>query len=219
MNKPRADWADKLWRLWMAGTSTAAIAAELDWPKNTVCSRVGTMRKREGDSVWPMRSAASEGGKSTSRKMGQVNKWTDEEIDRLRKLWGETRDRRLCAKELGRPSSSVGAQVHRMRGIEGPSIWPIDGNKKNGPSIARAVGLTQGAPPPDVEARAHDRAMKATSGEGVDFDALTFRCCRWPLTGADGVHRFCGAPRRGGEVWYCEDHAALSIGAVARRAA
>ena len=219
MNKPRADWADKLWRLWMAGTSTAAIAAELDWPKNTVCSRVGTMRKREGDSVWPMRSAASEGGQSTSRKVGQVNEWTDEEVDRLRQLWGETRSRALCAKALNRAPSAIGGKLNRLRESEGVAAWPLETSRKNAASLARAAGLTQGAPPPDVEVRAHDRAMKATSGAGVAFDALTFRCCRWPLTGADGVHRFCGAPRRGGEVWYCEGHAALSIDAVKRRAA
>ena len=61
MSDKRENWTDdeteELQRLWVSGTSQAAIGREMGRPKNSINSKVNRMRKIEGEERWPERES------------------------------------------------------------------------------------------------------------------------------------------------------------------
>lgn len=145
--------------------------------------------------------------------------WTDERVDRLKKLWTEGLSASQIAKELGGVTrNAVIGKVHRL-GLSGratPSRPPRRAVKPHRPRPAirpsiRPVMRAQPAPPPPVEAE------RLPSGEFATVLTLSEHICKWPIGDPDQQgFRFCGR-RTKPSAPYCDAHARMAYQPTKKR--
>ncbi len=130
--------------------------------------------------------------------------WTDEKIEKLKKLWEKGLSASQIAERLGDGISrnAVIGKVHRLGLKSRPS--PV--------KTARKTGEGEKAAP----AR-KPRARRRTEERRVHLLDLTERMCKWPIghPGEPDFH-FCGKPSEPG-LPYCAEHCAEAYQAPARR--
>lgn len=165
-------------------------------------------------------------------RRSRANDLSPEDLDRIEALARQGISAKNIGIEIGRPKGTIISAFRKLR-ESGRFVIPArkrqaDLAKDSGVGMAKralrrkAVVEAVKAPKPRegvaekpaVEA-GFVRAMRATScarNSGVPLEALTSIACRWPLTGADGVTRFCGRAtcgQRGLRELYCDTHAPM----------
>ncbi|RMF18043.1 MAG: global cell cycle regulator GcrA-like protein [Alphaproteobacteria bacterium] len=129
--------------------------------------------------------------------------WTEDNIEKLKKLWEKGLSASQIAEKLGDGISrnAVIGKVHRLGLKSRPS--PVKAPRK-------AAETKTG--------RAHKpRARKKTEDKRVHLLDLTERMCKWPIghPGEPDFH-FCGKPSQPG-LPYCAEHCSEAYQAPARR--
>jgi len=120
--------------------------------------------------------------------------WTDEKIEKLKKLWGKGLTASQIAAEIGDGISrnAVIGKAHRLKLPSRPSPVKADPEKKE-----KAVEKPAAAP--EVESK------KTTLLD------LTEQTCKWPIGHpGDADFYFCGKPSRPG-VPYCPEHCQMAF--------
>ena len=160
--------------------------------------------------------------------------WTDERVDRLRKLWSEGLSASQIATEIGGVSrNAVIGKVHRL-GLSGRAKGNADGQTQK----SRKPGHVEGAPAaPELEevsmiadgtpavAASNDVAEAAPVrepvavplSERVTIMDLRESMCRWPIGDpTSSEFHFCGGRAITG-LPYCPHHAQIAYQPVADR--
>lgn len=146
--------------------------------------------------------------------------WTDERLERLRRLWAEGMSASKIGVQMGISKNSVVGKVHRLKLPSRPS--PIQ--PRSEPKAKRAPKQTlppvkpeqivKEEPKPAVVARQVEPVKKPVAAPRVIAD----RPCQWPFgdPGETGF-RFCGCPSERGRP-YCAEHVAVAyVGAFTNR--
>jgi GcrA cell cycle regulator len=151
--------------------------------------------------------------------------WTDERLDRLKKLWSEGLSASQIAAELGVTRNAVLGKSHRLGLVRNPSAkadspHPLKPSRplpptsttepfmKHGPKTVTDMGSCQpaaqpSAEPPQVEA-------VSPQPEGVTIMELRESMCRWPNGDPTRPEfRYCGAGAIEG-LPYCSHHARIA---------
>jgi GcrA cell cycle regulator len=140
--------------------------------------------------------------------MNNKSTWTEEQIERLRRLWLQGFSAARIAMRLnnGHSRNSVIGIIHR-RGFNGrpPKPRVIKRDRTIKPRVKRERTITlaplvpvRSAPPPPPPPPAPENGLRLTE--------LTEGCCHWPY--GDRDFRFCGAPAVNGV--YCAAHLAVA---------
>jgi len=144
--------------------------------------------------------------------------WTDERVERLKKLWAEGLSAGQIAKRLnGVSRCGVIGKVHRLRLSE---TGGFNRAAPSAPLAARPRVAAAPKPKPErrmkiagrgtvfEEAEAHPpRVVIPFSDEGPGLRSIMeigFEECRWVCAPVDGVPTFCGAAATGS---WCKAHA------------
>lgn len=146
--------------------------------------------------------------------------WSDERVEKLKKLWGEGLSASQIAKELGGVTrNAVIGKVHRL-GLSGratPSRPPTRSvAKANRPRPAvrpspRSFVARVATKPAPVE------PQRLPNGEFATVLTLSDHVCRWPIGDpSDRNFRFCGRRPKSGSP-YCESHAVQAYQPAKRR--
>lgn len=166
-----------------------------------------------------------------------VGGWTDERVDRLRKLWAEGLSASQIATEIGGVSrNAVIGKVHRLglagRAKAGPEAGvpkarkpaQVDGAAQaaggeeaamvaDGAGAAQAAGGGDGAAPPAPRLE----EVVVPLSERVTIMELRESMCRWPIGDPTSQEfRFCGGRAITG-LPYCSHHAQIAYQPVADR--
>jgi GcrA cell cycle regulator len=159
--------------------------------------------------------------------------WTDERVERLRRLWTDGLSASQIAKELGGVTrNAVIGKVHRL-GLSGraaPSRPPERQVKRTRPRAAIApqrIAIATPARKPlaaeapvEIPMVATDAPMtpaKLPSGEFATVLNLSEHICKWPIGDpSDAEFRFCGRKAKSGAP-YCEGHCQVAFQAPKRR--
>jgi GcrA cell cycle regulator len=158
--------------------------------------------------------------------------WTDNRVERLKKLWAEGLSARVIAARLGGfdntndgGRSAVISKAHRI-GLAGrkSKSWQQHGGRARSEAPARRSGHSNRprkkptfnpAPAPSA-----GPDLEIPPSERKTLMQLTPSCCRWPLGDPQKPDfHFCGRPKFPG-LPYCEFHARRSMenGQLPRRA-
>ncbi|MCG8443546.1 MAG: GcrA cell cycle regulator [Caulobacterales bacterium] len=147
--------------------------------------------------------------------------WTDDRVERLKKLWSEGLSASQIAKELGGVTrNAVIGKVHRL-GLSGratPSRPPRRVIKPRAPRVARrplrplvTTPVTPAPAPTPVE------PQPLPNGEFATVLTLSNHICKWPIGDpSDPGFRFCGRKAQAGSS-YCEAHAQVAFQPARRR--
>lgn len=144
--------------------------------------------------------------------------WTDDRVERLKKLWTEGHSASQIAGELGGVTrNAVIGKVHRL-GLSGratPSRPPRRTIQLQRPRPVirppKSVTRLPPPPPPPVE------AQPLPNGEFATVLTLSDRLCKWPIGDpGEAGFRFCGR-KNGAAGPYCEAHARLAFQPAKRR--
>jgi GcrA cell cycle regulator len=145
--------------------------------------------------------------------------WTDERVERLKKLWQDGLSASQIAAEMGGVTrNAVIGKVHRL-GLSGrgqPTSTIKRQRRAHAPAVRRArQALTIGnlALKADVLAETELRPRRnvvVPIAKKLTIFALTERTCKWPIgdPGDEGFH-FCGHDSLEGAP-YCEYHAGVA---------
>lgn len=146
--------------------------------------------------------------------------WTDERVERLKKLWQEGLSASQIAAELGGVTrNAVIGKVHRL-GLSGrgqPTSSMKRQRRVHAPAVRRTrpVALGNLALQTNIEALAETefrprRSVVVPIAKRLKIEALTERTCKWPIgdPGSEDFH-FCGHDSLEG-VPYCEYHAGVA---------
>jgi len=149
--------------------------------------------------------------------------WTDDRVERLKKLWAEGRSASQIAKELGEVTrNAVIGKVHRLGISERASVpRPVRAAKRARPasrqrarpraanSVARRSAESRSLPRRALTSVVPTKKI-VVLGDPVSLLELTEKLCKWPVGDPDSADfRFCGNPSEHG-VSYCVDHQDLA---------
>jgi len=162
--------------------------------------------------------------------------WTEQQIQALKKMWGNGYSASDIAKTLGGglTRNAVIGKAHRLKLSSRPSPMHVDGElpSKMGGSvlptmtkISKKRSMLRPLPPvqmPETVARSMVRdtfrpieQIKRT--EGIAVTKAGERHCRWPIGDPRSPDfRFCGQPCYEG-LPYCVDHARVAYQTVSRK--
>ena len=160
--------------------------------------------------------------------------WTIEDIDALRKAWGEGQTASQISGRMGRTRNSVIGKIHRLGLVKNIQQTPADIAARAAARAERHEALKYRQVEPTQRTRRCplDRArlvllealseMKAMEDVEIGVALLDLKddMCRYPITGdvRPDAHRFCGEAKWRGA--YCRDHFPIvSAGLPRRRAA
>jgi GcrA cell cycle regulator len=180
--------------------------------------------------------------KFEQKHSGAPGSWTDERVERLKKLWAEGFSAEQIACQLGGVSrNSVIGKVHRL-GLPGRATtsrakygWAKPGgimaparNHNVGRillPVPRTRQLAASAPParllPPVVHDLPDPVRTGEASQGVLFADLERHMCRFAVNNSptrDG-HLFCGKDRKAGSSFCVDCHARCYNGVSTRRPA
>ena len=154
------------------------------------------------------------------RKQDSV--WNDENVNELKKLWGDGLSASQCGLKLGLSRNSVMGKIHRLR-LSGRVKMPSKSTPKpKKERIAKAVkekkipftfgfrSIDTGKKPPSFPKLTSDE-KEALQGKGIDFEQLESHHCRWIITDFPrwGKHLYCGKTKFEGSP-YCDCHTKLA---------
>lgn len=149
--------------------------------------------------------------------------WTDDMIEKLRRMWKQGLTTNEIAKNLGVSKNSIVGKVHRLNLTARPS--PI--KKKNEQSPEKVVEKISAHDEKSLKNSKNVKkitiepveikissapAVSANSNKNgcVPLTELDNHTCRWPLGDPrDENFCFCGKKVRSGQT-YCEEHAAIA---------
>lgn len=120
--------------------------------------------------------------------------WTDEKIEKLKKLWGKGLTASQIAAEIGDgiTRNAVIGKAHRLKLPSRPS--PV-----------------KGAATPKVEKPEEPKKETPVEAKRTSLLELTEQTCKWPIGHpGDPDFYFCGKPSRPG-VPYCREHCKMAF--------
>jgi len=149
--------------------------------------------------------------------------WTEDRVERLKKLWAEGRSASQIARELGEVTrNAVIGKVHRLGISERASVpRPVRAAKRARPASRqrakpRATSAMARRPAGGMAYSGRELAPVVPTkkvivlGDPVSLLELTEKLCKWPVGDPDSdKFRFCGNPSESG-VSYCIDHQAIA---------
>lgn len=155
--------------------------------------------------------------------------WTDDRVEKLKKLWAEGLSASQIAKELGGVTrNAVIGKVHRL-GLSGratPSRPPrrVVKTSRPRPAVRPARPATPAvAEGPNVTPMPRPQPLPAVDttplpdGDFATVLTLSDRVCKWPVGDPNSKEfRFCGRKTKPGSV-YCEAHAEMAYQPAKRR--
>lgn len=173
--------------------------------------------------------------------------WTEQQIQTLKKMWGNGHSASDIAKYLGGgiTRNAVIGKAHRLKlsaGAAAARTMPEPPSKVNGVVMAsiKKISKKGGAPAPRSMMRALQPALSASDAgaarvttlreplprpidvikrtEGIPVTKAGERHCRWPIGDPRSPEfRFCGCETIEG-LPYCTDHARIAYQTVSRKA-
>lgn len=141
-----------------------------------------------------------------------MSDWTDEQIELLKKLWGEKLSASQIMQQLPFSRSAILGKVHRLK-LDARrvvnAVSPVRAESRFNPPANRAAALKKRPPPGprahnfDIPTRLElagsepglpDHLDEPAVGAGIQLIELTNSTCRWPF-GHPNTDRFffCGA--------------------------
>jgi len=134
--------------------------------------------------------------------------WTNEQVEELKRLWGEGLTTGEIGKTLGVSKNAVVGKAHRL-GLQGrPS--PIRRPEDEIPAAAEAEVVP---PAPEKTSRRPSKSAKKTATakeKRFTVNDLVSTSCRWPIGDPkDEDFHFCGKEAMPGKP-YCLDHCAVA---------
>ena len=147
--------------------------------------------------------------------------WTDERVEKLKKMWGEGQSASQIAKELGGVTrNAVIGKVHRL-GLSGRAT-PAKPQRGCGPASERREETAMAKPvrqdiKPVIPEPESIAPLVLESGDCTTVATIKNNMCKWPIgdPAKDDFH-FCGQPAATGKS-YCTYHARMAFQPPQRR--
>ena len=134
--------------------------------------------------------------------------WTDESVEKLRRLWMQGLTANEIAKQLGVTKNAIVGKVHRLCLTARPSPIKVKEQEEEISEVTVNEEIEEGASCEfNAKAAAKQRAEELTNIKLVDLDSHT---CRWPIGDPrDDDFCFCGKKVRSGQT-YCDEHSVMA---------
>lgn len=165
--------------------------------------------------------------------------WTDQQIQSLKKMWGNGFSASDIAKQLGggMTRNAVIGKAHRLKlSVSAPATKQIDGAAVAAATANTMAGIQRAStkkrvmlrPLPPVQTPSHSTPQEVVKEtlraldnkarpEGISVTKAGERHCRWPIGDPRSPDfRFCGCEAHEG-LPYCLDHARVAYQTISKR--
>ena len=147
--------------------------------------------------------------------------WSDEQVERLRKMWLEGLTANEIAKKLGVTKNAIVGKVHRLCLQARPSPIkikaveePVEQSVQISDVKIETIEENEFTDVIEVKSNAVTEVCKSGNVNLVDLDSHT---CRWPIGDPrDDDFCFCGKKVKTGQT-YCDEHSVMAYVKAGRK--